>query len=218
MKHNFGKPWGELEDSILESSYGKIKKDKLLSLLPNRTWGAIRERARKLGHCGVLHTGENKYEITPDMCCIILDRRNGDKLRSLIDIHDIERVVNYGKWSPNNVNNAIYARRKNIMLHRFIVDCPRDKEVDHINGDTLDNRRSNLRIVSRSENNQNRSITNPNNKTSGIKNISWNKSLEYWVVRVKTKGIIITKYAKTLEEAKQKANKLRALLHSHTRA
>lgn len=40
-------------------------------------------------------------------------------------------------------------------LHRFITNCPREKVVDHINHNTLDNRKANLKICTRFENQQN---------------------------------------------------------------
>lgn len=44
---------------------------------------------------------------------------------------------------------------KNILLHRWIMQPLANMVVDHINGDTMDNRRSNLRICTRSQNSQN---------------------------------------------------------------
>ncbi len=41
-------------------------------------------------------------------------------------------------------------------MHRLIAQPPEGMEVDHVNGDSLDNRRSNLRVVSRRENLRNR--------------------------------------------------------------
>jgi hypothetical protein len=62
----------------------------------------------------------------------------------------------YAKASAYNVyacrssyNNG---RRETICMAREIMQCPKGKEVDHINGDTLDNRRENLEIVTKSEN------------------------------------------------------------------
>lgn len=42
--------------------------------------------------------------------------------------------------------------RYRMLLHRLILNAPRDKEVDHINGDSLDNRKVNLRICTHAEN------------------------------------------------------------------
>lgn len=49
-------------------------------------------------------------------------------------------------------------RSKFVYLHRVIVDCPDGKVVDHINGDTLDNRRENLRICTASDNSRNKRL------------------------------------------------------------
>lgn len=48
---------------------------------------------------------------------------------------------------------------KKVRLHRYITDCPSDLVVDHINGNTLDNRLKNLRVCTRLENNRNRMDT-----------------------------------------------------------
>jgi hypothetical protein len=56
---------------------------------------------------------------------------------------------------------------KEQKLHRLIIECPDDMVVDHINGDKLDNRRSNLRICQQIENTRNRK-TNYDKKTKGV--------------------------------------------------
>ena len=44
---------------------------------------------------------------------------------------------------------------KNYPIHRFIMDAKKGQKIDHINGNTLDNRRENLRLATISQNNQN---------------------------------------------------------------
>lgn len=82
------------------------------------------------------------------------------------------------------------SRRKNyklVYLHHEIMGKHPGKEVDHINGNKLDARRSNLRIVSHQANIANRPVLNKNNK-SGYRGVSWFKLLNKWRVCVKVQG------------------------------
>jgi hypothetical protein len=71
-----------------------------------------------------------------------------------------------------------------VRLHRLIADAPRGMVVDHINGNTQDNRRKNLRVCTQGENCQNRQvkITNP----LGAKGV--NKSRGKFVAEVSASG------------------------------
>lgn len=61
------------------------------------------------------------------------------------------------KNSPREVHYAQgHFRGRSVPMHRFLLEPDRTQIVDHINGDGLDNRRCNLRAVSRSENVHNR--------------------------------------------------------------
>jgi hypothetical protein len=47
-------------------------------------------------------------------------------------------------------------RQTNVYMHREVLNAPADRLVDHISGDTLDNRRANLRLVTATQNGHNR--------------------------------------------------------------
>lgn len=53
--------------------------------------------------------------------------------------------------------NGIY-KRKTVLMHRLLMNPPIGQEVDHANRDRLDNRRSNLRLATRSQNMANKTV------------------------------------------------------------
>ena len=63
----------------------------------------------------------------------------------------------------------------------------KDKVIDHINHNTLDNRKENLRVIADSNNSKNRKTKNSNNK-SGYRNVSWSKSENAWKVQISING------------------------------
>jgi len=67
---------------------------------------------------------------------------------------------------------------KAILMHREILNVNDGEYVDHINGNRLDNRRSNLRKCTIRQNNQNIGIKSTN--TSGYKGVSWKKDKNKW--------------------------------------
>lgn len=136
----------------------------------------------------------NEFIIHKDYAEMILESNTYGNLICYIDLEDIDKIKPY-RWCPykSRYSDTFYVQstgRKNfsrIPLHRFITNCPKGKEVDHINHNGLDNRKSNLRVCTRTENMQNK-LMYKNNK-SGYRNINWNKSNKVWVVQVKRNGI-----------------------------
>lgn len=100
---------------------------------------------------------------------------------TIVDAEDYE-WLNQWKWYAYRHRNTYYAMRNDCkskkMMHREIMKPPEDKEPDHINNNGLDNRRENLRICSRSQNQANRN--KQYNNTSGYKGVSWHKWKRKW--------------------------------------
>jgi hypothetical protein len=105
-----------------------------------------------------------------------------------IDHEDAERVMNYGPWTAHNDNkDRWYAVSRHngmkLLLHRFLMGVTNPKDiVDHINNNGLDNRRDNLRVVTKQQNNQN---TRPNPKSrSPYKGVSFHSRDNRWLARI----------------------------------
>lgn len=81
-------------------------------------------------------------------------------------------------WS----NSRGYAFNSTVgFLHRLIFEnIEENKYVDHINGDKSDNRRSNLRLVTKDQNRWN-SSSQKGNYSSKYKGVSWNKAQKKWI-------------------------------------
>lgn len=106
----------------------------------------------------------------------------------LCDAEFIEELLKY-YW--NEIRG--YARssigKKKVYAHRVVMgvgDFEVNKQVDHINGNTLDNRKQNLRIVTSRQNGLNSSIRKDN--TSGVTGVCWDKRKQKWLVRVHENG------------------------------
>lgn len=91
---------------------------------------------------------------------IIINSKKYGLIEVLIDIEDIEKVKNY-RWNIRLDRGLLYYihakdNNKTILLHRLIMDTPKHLEVDHINRNTLDNRKHNLRNCTREVNQANK--------------------------------------------------------------
>ena len=141
----------------------------------------------------------NKYVIDEanNIAKIELHRTKAENLWTTIDLEDLEKVINFPyTWFAkyNHTNDQYYVvasvyheelqQSRPIFLHQFLTNA-NGKDVDHINNDTLDNRKSNMRIVEESNNSRNRKGKNKNNK-SGYRNVSCINGK--WVVQLQVNG------------------------------
>ena len=84
--------------------------------------------------------------------------------------------------------NAKVPHRRTKDMHTLILEAPPGLVVDHINGDGLDNRRRNLRLVTVSQNGMNQKAQL--RSTSKYKGVSWDKARSLWYAHVKANGLM----------------------------
>lgn len=115
-----------------------------------------------------------------------------------------------GKPAYLKANNPISGG--NIYFHRTIMNAPKGSEIDHINGNKLDNRLSNLRFCSRSENLRNRRSYSKSSKYKGI--VLSKNSVDKWSVKFTfEKQVFYTMSIYTEEEAARLYDRMIKLLH-----
>lgn len=93
------------------------------------------------------------------------------------DAYITTSIYRWRKSSNGYVHARIFGRYQ--YLHRFILNTPPGKDTDHINGNKLDNRRSNLRVCSKAENQRNRF-----SKRSVGKGVSFCKRTGRWLAQI----------------------------------
>lgn len=136
---------------------------------------------------------------------------------ALISADRYESVIAY-LWIANYDPSVgdYYARtkigRKSLTLHRFIVDDPLGKLVDHRNHKTLDCRDGNLRVADDSESACHRKLRRDNQ--SGFKGVWYRKARDRWCGMVTCRGKhYFTKHCRTRIEAAIEYNRLALQLH-----
>lgn len=121
---------------------------------------------------------------------IPLSGQHGQGHSALVNDSDYETLNNYTWHLGNNgyVKTFVGGRKnlKCLLMHRLIMNPPDDHEVDHISGDPLDNRRENLRIVTRSQNARN--LRRHKQFSSRFKGVGWNARRSIWEVKLTLNG------------------------------
>lgn len=151
-----------------------------------------------------------------DTCQILLTRGRV----TIIDAIDYDRVSQY-RWTASlHEGRAWRAQasftdsegvRRRLSLHRFILDAPKGTLVDHRNGNPLDNRRSNLRFATPTQNSCNRRLRRP---THGFKGIFWFPPVKRFGARIMIHGkSYFFGYHATAEAAARAYDKAAIKLH-----
>lgn len=104
---------------------------------------------------------------------------------ALVDDDDFERLSQFkwhfdGRYARRNINGS------SMLLHREVMNTPDGYDTDHVNHNTLDNRRCNLRICTRGQNNHNqikRKYCSSNYK--GVTYFKFGKRIKRWKTQIK---------------------------------
>ncbi len=99
---------------------------------------------------------------------------------TLVDDEDFDRLLLLGRrWQATQRKSGAWygvcdfklpdGQRKKVYLHRWILDAPEGIQVDHVNGDGLDNRRENLRLATPRQNSENQ--TKPTRSATGFRGV-----------------------------------------------
>lgn len=157
----------------------------------------IKVQARKLREgattsCGCMrrlrHKKENRYEVNGD----VVTMYDSKGYSFLIDLEDLDRVREYC-WKVSErgyvqtTSPMVNGRRTYIPLHRFVMNCTdHSMVVDHINHNTSDNRKCNLRICTPTQNQYNVKPSAYNK--SGVRGVRFNKYCNKWEVGFTLEG------------------------------
>jgi len=119
----------------------------------------------------------------------------GEERFAILDQRDYYHLGKL-KWYFTGFDGKFYAvrnftidniRTKIVSMHRELINAPKGLFVDHKNGNSLDNRKSNLRLATRGQNLCN-SKRNKDNCTSKYRGVSWHKRSRKWRIGLQSEG------------------------------
>lgn len=168
-----------------------VRSDSLLNGAIQSCGCLNRENAKKLGKTNRKH---NSYVILDD-CTQMKDAKGNI---CLIDTEDIEKISGcYWSLTANGYfHNITDGQHK--TLHRFLLGFPDGMDIDHINGNRQDNRKSNLRVCTHVQN-----MCNWERTDGRKRGVCFDKSRKKWLARLdyRAKNISLSKRFSTEEEA-----------------
>lgn len=110
---------------------------------------------------------------------------------AIVDSEDYARLVSMPwPWRAKYAKGQWYAvtrfNGRDIGMHNLLMIAPPDYEIDHKNGNGLDNRRENLRIATHAQNMSNRK--HQRNNTSGFRGVHWMTDRQKWRAQIRHNG------------------------------
>ena len=151
----------------------------------NAEWRGMMPDPRRDGAVKHRETPTDSRETSAGTMRLELD----DGQFALVDGEDYQRLAGH-LWHCTAYGYAARYGGKDkasdTLMHREILDVPDDMEVDHANGDKLDNRRANLRLATRSQNAMNQK--QHTDSASPYKGVYWRKDIKRWHAHIQTDG------------------------------
>jgi len=131
---------------------------------------------------------------------VLIDMEDWSRIRrgyrSLVRIFQIGNIPRISGRRDNKDRNWEY-------LHRFIIGAEEGDVVDHLNHNPLDNRKGNLRILSKSGNTLNRRGANHQSK-SGVRGVCWSTNQNSWLAQLQVNKVkICHRYFKNFSKAEE---------------
>jgi hypothetical protein len=154
----------------------------------------------------------NTYEYLDDYVIINIHSETNGDFKVFVDSDDIDMLQKY-HWGITKSRSYIYAyerfyvytqsnKAKGLQIQRLIMGCPKGMVVDHIDGNTMNNCKNNLRVCTRDQNNINKKMFK-NNKTghTGVHYVTENYN-NRWLANIRLNNkLICLGYYSTYEEA-----------------
>lgn len=123
---------------------------------------------------------------------------------AIVDAKDLE-FLSWWSWYACEKPTSTYAMAngggKNVKMHRLLLSAPDGLDVDHINRNGLDNRRTNLRLATRAQNLHN--SRGHSDSKSGLKGTTFIRAKNRWKAQIMVRGKLhhLGSGFKTAEEA-----------------
>ena len=134
----------------------------------------------------------NDYIMCGEISYLCIENKpNKETVLISVDACDVEVLSRYRWYFHRKHGVPVYVAtrsngNKHLLLHRMLMGTPKGMETDHINGDTFDNRKCNLRVVTTSQNGL--SCRKLSRNTSGFRGVHLHKSTGKWESQIVIKG------------------------------